>query len=54
MTRSVAQLTDLLREDRTLRTLLELLQGSSDVDVVPALTSLVTDEAVPYLAALRY
>jgi hypothetical protein len=54
VTRSVAQLTDLLREDRTLRSLLELLQGSSDVDVVPALTSLVTDEAVPYLAALRY
>ncbi len=54
VTRSVAQLADLLRQDRTLRTLLELLQGSSDVDVVPALTSLVADEAVPYLAAWRY
>ena len=54
VTRSVAQLADLLREDRPVRTLLELLQGSSDVDVVPALTSLVTGEAVPYLAALRY
>jgi hypothetical protein len=54
VTRSAAQLTDLLRADQTLRTLLELLQGSSDVDVVSALTSLVADEAVPYLAALRY
>ena len=54
VTRSVAQLADLLHEDRTLRTLLKLLQGSSDVDVVPALTSLVADEAVPYLAAWRY
>jgi hypothetical protein len=54
VTRSVAQLSDLLREDQTLRTLLELLQGSSEVDVVPVLTSLVADESVPYLAACRY
>jgi hypothetical protein len=54
VTRSVAQLADLLRGDRTLRTLLELLQGSSDVDVEPVLTSLVADESVPYLAACRY
>jgi hypothetical protein len=54
VTRSVAQLSDLLRDDRTLRTLLELLQGSSEVDVVPVLTSLVADESVPYLAACRY
>jgi hypothetical protein len=54
VTRSVAQLSDLLREDRTMRTLLELLQGSSEVDVVPVLTSLVVDESVPYLAACRY
>jgi hypothetical protein len=54
VTRSVAQLSDLLREDRTLRTLLELLQGSSEVDVVPVLASLVADESVPCLAACRY
>jgi hypothetical protein len=54
VTRSVAQLSDLLRDDRTLRTLLELLQGSSEVDVVPVLMSLVADESVPYLAACRY
>jgi hypothetical protein len=54
VTRSVAQLADLLRDDRTLRAVLELLQGSSEVDVVPVLTSLVADEFVPYLAACRY
>jgi hypothetical protein len=54
VTRSVSQLSDLLREDRTLRTLLELLQGSSEVDAVAVLTSLVADESVPYLAACRY
>jgi hypothetical protein len=54
VTRSVAHLSDLLREDRTVRTLLELLEGSSELDVVSVLTSLVADESVPYLAACRY
>nr|WP_281362208.1 BREX-2 system adenine-specific DNA-methyltransferase PglX [Cellulomonas humilata] len=54
VTRSVAELADLLRDDRMLIELLERLAGGVDVDVVPALERLIAEEAVPYLAALRY
>ena len=53
-TRSVAELADLLRGDEVLGDLLARLAGSSDVDRVPALERLIAEEAVPYLAALRY
>src|SRR5699024_10710631 len=54
LTRSVAQLADLVHHDETLMAALSVLTGSQDVDLVPALTSLVTDEAVPCQAAHRY
>nr|WP_281362209.1 BREX-2 system adenine-specific DNA-methyltransferase PglX [Cellulomonas humilata] len=54
VTRSVAELADLLRDDQVLIDLLERLVGGAEVDVVPALERLIAEEAVPYLAALRY
>lgn len=53
-TRSVQELADLLRGDEVLADLLARLAGSKDVDRVPALEKLIAEEAVPYLAALRY
>lgn len=52
-TRSISQLADAVGKDSDLVQVLELWAGTKDVDVVKALTNLLTDEAVPYLAAQR-
>jgi hypothetical protein len=51
--RSIGQLADLVAKDADLVSVLELWSETKDVDVVKALTALLTDEAVPYLAAQR-
>ncbi|MEV4238016.1 BREX-2 system adenine-specific DNA-methyltransferase PglX [Nocardia sp. NPDC049737] len=51
---SVAQLADNLDHDEDFRKVLQLWAGSSDVSTSAALTKLLADEGVPYLAALRY
>jgi hypothetical protein len=53
VTLSVAQLADRTRDDEVLRSVLELLAGSAQLDVVQTLTALLKDEAVPFLAAYR-
>ncbi|MFJ4030035.1 BREX-2 system adenine-specific DNA-methyltransferase PglX [Paenarthrobacter sp. NPDC089989] len=50
---SVSQLADLLARDPDFVSVLGLWAGTVDVDVSNALTRLVGDQAVPYLAALR-
>ncbi|NMM24415.1 MAG: BREX-2 system adenine-specific DNA-methyltransferase PglX [Phycicoccus sp.] len=52
-TLSVAQIADRTRDDEVLRSVLELLAGSAQLDVVQTLTALLKDEAVPFLAAYR-
>lgn len=52
--KSAAQLADGARDDAILVEALHVLAGSSHVELVPALTSLLSAEAVPYLAQLRY
>lgn len=52
--KSVAQLADVARHDAVLVEALQVLAGSTHVELVPALTSLLSEEAVPYLAQLRY
>ena len=51
--RSISQLADIVTRDTDLVSVLALWDGTVDVDVVKALTRLLTDEAVPYLAAQR-
>jgi hypothetical protein len=51
--RSVSQLADVVSRDEDFLSVLSLWDGTRDVDVVKALTQLLTDEAVPYLAAQR-
>jgi hypothetical protein len=51
---SVAQLADRVERDADLVRVLGLWAGRRDVSVVQALTALLADEAVPYLAAHRY
>lgn len=51
--RSVSQLADMVSRDADLVSVLALWDGTIDVDVSKALTRLLTDEAVPYLAAQR-
>lgn len=51
--RSIAQLADVVSRDTDLVSVLALWDGTVDVDVTRALTNLLTDEAVPYLAAQR-
>ncbi|MGY1979951.1 BREX-2 system adenine-specific DNA-methyltransferase PglX [Nocardia gipuzkoensis] len=51
---SVAQLADRLDRDEDFRQVLQLWAGSSEVSTSAALTKLLADEGVPYLAALRY
>ncbi|ASN19311.1 BREX-2 system adenine-specific DNA-methyltransferase PglX [Arthrobacter sp. YN] len=51
--RSIAQLADMVSRDADLVSVLGLWDGTVDVDVTKALTKLLTDEAVPYLAAQR-
>ncbi|MDQ0826919.1 hypothetical protein QFZ60_003092 [Arthrobacter sp. B2I5] len=52
--KSVAQLADAVRHDAILVEALQVLAGSAHVELVPALTSLLSDESVPFLAQLRY
>jgi hypothetical protein len=51
---SVAQLADRVRGDVDLVEALRLLAGAVEVDVAGELGSLLSSEAVPFLAALRY
>ncbi|MFX1822063.1 BREX-2 system adenine-specific DNA-methyltransferase PglX [Pseudarthrobacter sp. CC4] len=51
--RSLSQLADMVSRDADLVSVLALWDGTIDVDVSKALTRLLTDEAVPYLAAQR-
>lgn len=53
VTRSVAQLADVVGRDEELRGVVELWRGSATVDLIKALTELLTLEVVPYLAAWR-
>ncbi|MDN5916637.1 MAG: BREX-2 system adenine-specific DNA-methyltransferase PglX, partial [Pseudonocardia sp.] len=52
--RSVAQVADQAVRDTDLCDVLALWDGERDVPVVDSLTRLLTDQAVPYLAAHRY
>ena len=51
--RSIAQLADAVSRDAELVSVLALWDGTVDIDVTKALTKLLTDEAVPHLAAQR-
>ncbi|WP_091607349.1 BREX-2 system adenine-specific DNA-methyltransferase PglX [Arthrobacter koreensis] len=51
--RSISQLADMVTRDTDLVSVLALWDGTMDVDTVKALNRLLTDEAVPYLAAQR-
>lgn len=53
VSRSVAQLADIVGRDEELRGVVELWRGSATVDLIKALTDLLSPEAVPYLAAWR-
>lgn len=53
ITRSVAQLADVAARDPELRGVVELWRGSASLDLIKALTELLTPEIVPYLAAWR-
>jgi len=54
VTRSVADLADLLRADSLLQKLVAVLTGKAEPDVTTVLGLLAAEEAVPYLAAHRY
>lgn len=54
VTRTVNELADLLRTDAWFGELAALSTGSADVDLRVLIGSLMVDEAVPHLAALRY
>lgn len=54
LARSVVELADALKGDAILNELLAVLTGDAEADLVNALGSLITDQAVPYLAAYRY
>lgn len=51
---SIAQLADRLRGDADLVEAVRLLRNAVDVDLTSELSTLLTDEAVPFLAAHRY
>ncbi|WP_430297723.1 BREX-2 system adenine-specific DNA-methyltransferase PglX [Sinomonas sp. B1-1] len=51
--KSIGQLADTIARDAELVSVLELWAETKDVNVVKALTALLSDEAVPYLAAHR-
>ncbi|MEN8582147.1 BREX-2 system adenine-specific DNA-methyltransferase PglX [Burkholderia sp. RS01] len=51
--RSISQVADVVSRDADLVSVLAIWDGTVDVDVAKALTRLLTDEAVPYLAAQR-
>lgn len=52
--RSVAQVADGLRHDERFRELLAIHTGTQDYDLTAEVGKLLTDDAVPALAALRY
>jgi hypothetical protein len=52
--RSIGQLADEVARDGDLMSVFELWEGRPDVPVTQSLTKLMTDEAVPFLAAYRY
>ncbi|MFI2837912.1 BREX-2 system adenine-specific DNA-methyltransferase PglX [Mycolicibacterium sp. PDY-3] len=52
--RSVAELADLLRADQVLKELARALTGTAEPDHSAVIGGLVSDEAVPFLAAYRY
>lgn len=52
-TRSIGQLTDEVSRDRDFSSVLNLWAGRPDVSTEDALTTLLADQAVPYLAAYR-
>lgn len=54
VTRSVAQLADLLRNDTTLLEFARVLTGTAEPDLAVLIGSLARPEAVPYLAAYRF
>ncbi|MGI5187643.1 BREX-2 system adenine-specific DNA-methyltransferase PglX [Promicromonospora sp. CA-289599] len=54
VTRSVAELAGLLRNDQVLREMCRVLSGLADPDLASVLGPLAVDEAIPYLAAYRY
>lgn len=54
VTRSLAQIADLLRNDSLLLELARVLTGTHEPDLVAVVGNLAPVEAVPYLAALRY
>lgn len=54
VTRTVQDLADALRDDVVLRELVAVLSGHTEPNLATVLSGLVTDQAVPYLAALRY
>lgn len=51
--KSIAQIADIVSRDGRLMEVLRAWSGTKDVNVVSAITSLVTDNSVPYLAAYR-
>jgi hypothetical protein len=53
MPRSISQLADEVARDRDLTSVLAVWEGRRDVAIVQSLTKLMTDEAVPFLAAYR-
>ena len=53
MPKSIGQLADLVARDADLVNVLELWSGKRDQSVATSLTALLTDEAVPFLAAYR-
>ncbi|WP_304106584.1 BREX-2 system adenine-specific DNA-methyltransferase PglX [Mycolicibacterium bacteremicum] len=54
VSRSVAELADLLRADTALKELACALTGIAEPDLGAVIGGLVSDEAVPFLAAYRY
>lgn len=54
ITRSVAELADLLRGDSVLKEFARALTGVAEPDLAAVIGGLIPDEAVPFLAAYRY
>ena len=54
VTRSVAQLAELVKNDSDLRSAIVLLTGDSGANIQATITSLIADEAVPAAAQQRY
>lgn len=54
ITRSVAELADLLRTDTSLKELGRALTGIAEPDLGAVIAGLIPDESVPFLAAYRY